>query len=58
MQDRARFSSAPLLQEAARSYSTFEWAAVQHFNEQFDAGLVGYYYNQVTGDSGAGATIG
>jgi hypothetical protein len=34
----------------------FEWAAVQHFSEQFDAGLVGYYYNQVTGDSGAGAT--
>ncbi|QKX00268.1 MULTISPECIES: transporter [unclassified Agrobacterium] len=33
----------------------FEWAAVQHFNEQFDAGLVGYYYNQVTGDSGDGA---
>lgn len=33
-----------------------EWAAVQHFNEQFDAGLVGYYYDQVTGDSGAGAT--
>ncbi|MDP9730980.1 UNVERIFIED_ORG: hypothetical protein QE448_001036 [Rhizobium sp. SORGH_AS285] len=33
----------------------FEWAAVQHFNKQFDAGLVGYYYNQVTGDSGAGA---
>jgi hypothetical protein len=34
----------------------FEWAAVQHFNEQFDAGLVGYYYQQVTGDSGVGAT--
>lgn len=33
----------------------FEWAAVQHFNKQFDAGLVGYYYDQVTGDSGAGA---
>jgi hypothetical protein len=33
----------------------FEWAAVQHFNEQFDAGLVGYYYDQVTGDSGDGA---
>ncbi|KRB59534.1 phenol degradation protein meta [Rhizobium sp. Root708] len=33
----------------------FEWAAVQHFNQQFDAGLVGYYYDQVTGDSGAGA---
>ncbi len=36
----------------------FEWAAVQHFNEQFDAGLVGYYYQQVTGDSGEGATLG
>lgn len=33
----------------------FEWAAVQHFSPQFDAGLVGYYYDQVTGDSGAGA---
>ena len=33
----------------------FEWAAVKHFNEQFDAGLVGYYYNQLTDDSGAGA---
>jgi hypothetical protein len=34
----------------------FEWAAVQHFNEQFDAGLIGYHYSQVTGDSGAGAS--
>ncbi|WFR97584.1 SphA family protein [Rhizobium tumorigenes] len=33
----------------------FEWAAVQHFNKEFDAGLVGYYYDQVTGDSGSGA---
>ncbi len=36
----------------------FEWAAVQHFNETFDAGLVGYVYQQVTGDSGEGATLG
>ena len=36
----------------------FEWAAVQHFNEQFDAGLVGYYYDQVSGDSGSGASLG
>jgi hypothetical protein len=36
----------------------FEWAADQHFNKQFDAGLVGYYYDQVTGDSGSGATLG
>lgn len=33
-----------------------EWAAVQHFNPQFDAGLVGYFYDQLTGDSGAGAS--
>ena len=33
----------------------FEWAAVQHFSKAFDAGLVGYYYDQVTGDSGDGA---
>ncbi|MDE1154717.1 MAG: transporter [Acidobacteriaceae bacterium] len=36
----------------------FEWAAVQHFNTQFDAGLVGYYYDQLTGDSGSGASSG
>ena len=33
----------------------FEWAAVKHFNEKIDAGLVGYYYQQVSGDSGEGA---
>lgn len=32
-----------------------EWAAVKHFNPQFDAGLIGYYYQQVSGDSGEGA---
>lgn len=36
----------------------FEWAAVQHFSKTFDAGLVGYYYDQVTGDSGDGARSG
>jgi hypothetical protein len=36
----------------------FEWGAVQHFNEQFSAGIVGYFYNQITPDSGAGATLG
>lgn len=34
----------------------FEWAAVKHFNQQFDAGLVGYYYDQLSGDSGEGAS--
>ncbi|MEJ5022734.1 transporter [Ochrobactrum vermis] len=33
----------------------FEWAAVQHFSKTFDAGLVGYYYQQLSGDSGDGA---
>ncbi|MCK4206859.1 transporter [Brucella pituitosa] len=33
----------------------FEWAAIKHFNEKIDAGLVGYYYQQVSGDSGDGA---
>lgn len=34
----------------------FEWAVVQHFNARFDAGIIGYYYDQLTSDSGAGAT--
>lgn len=33
----------------------FEWAAVKHINAKFDAGLVGYYYQQLSGDSGDGA---
>ncbi|HEV7317192.1 MAG TPA: transporter [Ensifer sp.] len=35
-----------------------EWAVVQHFSKTFSAGLVGYHYQQLTGDSGAGATLG
>jgi hypothetical protein len=35
-----------------------DWAASQFFSESFHAGLVGYFYNQLTGDSGAGATLG
>lgn len=31
-----------------------EAAAVQHFGPRFDAGLVGYFYEQLTADSGAG----
>jgi len=33
-----------------------EAAAVKHFGQQFDAGLIGYYYDQLTGDSGDGAS--
>jgi len=34
----------------------FEAAAVQHFSRKFDAGLVGYHYQQVSADSGDGAS--
>ena len=35
-----------------------EYALIKHFSQQFSAGLVGYHYQQVTGDSGTGATLG
>ncbi len=35
-----------------------EWAAVQNFSKSFGIGIAGYHYQQVTGDSGAGAVIG
>lgn len=35
-----------------------DWAASQFFNEQLHMGLVGYFYNQLSGDSGSGAVLG
>jgi hypothetical protein len=35
-----------------------DWGASQFFTKQFQAGLVGYYYQQLTGDSGEGAVLG
>lgn len=35
-----------------------EFAAVQHFSPKFSMGLAGYHYQQLTGDSGAGALLG
>jgi hypothetical protein len=35
-----------------------EWAIVQNFSKSFGFGLAGYYYQQVTGDSGVGARLG
>jgi hypothetical protein len=35
-----------------------EGAAYYQFTQSFSAGLNGYYYNQVSGDSGAGASLG
>jgi hypothetical protein len=35
-----------------------DWAASQFLSEKMHVGLVGYFYQQLTGDSGAGATLG
>jgi hypothetical protein len=35
-----------------------EFAVMQHFSKDFAIGLAGYHYQQVTGDSGAGARLG
>jgi hypothetical protein len=36
----------------------FEGAISKQFNQQFSAGILGYYYDQVTGDTGEGAKLG
>lgn len=35
-----------------------EWAVTKMLTKQLSAGLVGYFYDQVTGDSGSGARLG
>ena len=35
-----------------------EWALMQHVSKTFAFGIAGYHYQQITGDSGAGARIG
>ena len=35
-----------------------EFAALKHFSQQMNAGLVGYHYEQISGDSGSGAALG
>ncbi len=35
-----------------------EFAAMKHFSQSFAAGVTGYHYDQITGDSGAGARLG
>jgi hypothetical protein len=35
-----------------------EWALIQHLSKTCAIGLAGYHYQQVTGDSGAGAVLG
>ncbi|WP_441227947.1 SphA family protein [Tardiphaga sp. 20_F10_N6_6] len=35
-----------------------EWAATKYLTKEFTLGLVGYYYQQLTADSGSGARLG
>lgn len=35
-----------------------DWALSQFLSKQLHVGVVGYFYNQLTGDSGSGATLG
>ncbi|MEP9352797.1 transporter [Xanthobacter sp. KR7-65] len=35
-----------------------EWAVTKSLTKQFTVGLVGYFYDQITGDSGPGARLG
>lgn len=35
-----------------------DWAASKFITKQWQVGLVGYFYSQLTGDSGSGATLG
>nr|WP_234793168.1 transporter [Ensifer adhaerens] len=35
-----------------------EWAVTRHFGQEFSTGVAGYFYQQVTGDSGPGASLG
>jgi hypothetical protein len=50
-------------ENSATDYTTgnefhFEFAASKYFSKEFFVGLTGYYYDQFTGDSGAGAVLG
>ncbi len=50
-------------ENSATNYKTgdefhLEFAALQHFSKTFSAGLVGYHYQQISGDSGSGAALG
>jgi hypothetical protein len=36
----------------------WEWAVSKYLTKNFSAGVIGYYYQQFTGDSGSGAVLG
>jgi len=48
----------PTTQYKSGSEFHLEYAVVQNFSKQFAVGVNGFYYDQVTGDSGPGARLG
>lgn len=48
----------PYTQYKSGTDAHFDWAISPNLNDKFHIGAVGYFYDQITGDSGAGARLG
>lgn len=48
----------PYTQYQSGTDAHLDWAISPYFNDKFHIGVVGYFYNQITGDSGTGALLG
>ncbi len=48
----------PYTQYQSGTDAHLDWAISPYLNDKFHVGAVGYFYNQVTGDSGPGARLG
>jgi len=48
----------PYTQYKSGADAHLDWAISPYLNDKFHIGAVGYFYNQISGDSGAGARLG
>jgi len=48
----------PYTQYQSGTDAHLDWAISPYLNDKFHIGAVGYFYNQISGDSGAGARVG
>ena len=48
----------PYTQYQSGTDAHLDWAVSPYLNDKFHIGAVGYFYNQISGDSGAGARLG
>ena len=48
----------PYTQYTSGTDAHLDWAISPYLNDKFHVGAVGYFYNQISGDSGAGARLG